>query len=234
MGSWLADAVRYCFGFLGSRVSQGGLELTYGVAWGCFRAYFLDVFWKSISTLFRGCDWEWICDEFWALFWRPWPRFLASQWNFFGRRFGIFFFQNWGKSGSENGQDFCAESGHDFCPESGHRGLVDCSKMLYIYIRKTQFLGGRKEKGFWAGFLDKNLVHFLIQFWSRTASEKSRPRAPNVRQIAKYRVELGVGLSLPLRVVLGMDLEMDFGEVLEVGLGIFLTTFLWGRFRRLD
>ena len=92
VGSWLADAVRYCFGFLGSRVSQGGLELTYGVAWGCFRAYFLDVFWKSISTLFRGCDWEWICEEFWLLFWRPWPRFLASQWNFFGRRFGIFFF----------------------------------------------------------------------------------------------------------------------------------------------
>ena len=95
----------------------------------------------------------------------------------------------------------------------------------YIYIRKTQFLGGRKERGFWAGFLDKNLVHFLIQFWSRTASEKSRPRAPNVRQIAKYRVELGVGLSLPLRVVLGMDLEMDFGEVLEVGLGMFLECF---------
>ena len=127
VGSWLADAVRYCFGFLGSRVSQGGLELTYGVAWGCFRAYFLDVFWKSISMLFRGCDWEWICEEFWLLFWRPWPRFLASQWNFFGRRFGIFFFQNWAKSGSENGQDFCPDSGHDFCPESGHRGLADCS-----------------------------------------------------------------------------------------------------------
>ena len=73
--------------------------------------------------------------------------------------------------------------------------------------------------------LDKNLVHFLIQFWSRTASEKSLPRAPNVRQIAKYRVELGVGLSSPLRVVLGMDLEMDFGEVLEVGLVMFLEYF---------
>ena len=95
----------------------------------------------------------------------------------------------------------------------------------YIYIRKTQFLGGRKKRGFWAGFLDKNLVHFLIQFWSRTASEKSAPRAPNGRQIAKYRVELGVGLSLPLRVVLGMDLEMDFGEVLEVGLEMFLECF---------
>ena len=27
-----------------------------------------------------------------------------------------------------------------------------CSKMIYIYIRKTNFLGGRKKRGFWIGF----------------------------------------------------------------------------------
>ena len=49
-----------------------------------------------------------------------------------------------------------------------------------------------------------------------------------------YRVKLEIGLSSPFGVLLGMDLEIDFGEVLEVGLGIFLKTFLWGRLRRLD
>ena len=172
MGSWLADAVRYCFGFLGSRVSQGGLELTYGVAWGCFRAYFLDVFWKSISMLFRGCDWEWICEWFWLLFWRPWPRFLASQWNFFGRRFGIFFFQNWGKSGSENGQDFCPESGHDFCPKSGHGTRIACKNTCKSHIGDLSAV-----TFFWT----KILSIFCASFWPESVSRNhfskvERPR----------------------------------------------------------
>ena len=53
-------------------------------------------------------------------------------------------------------------------------------------------------------------------------------------RLRNYRVKLELGLSSPLGVLLGMDLEINLGEVLEVGLGIFLTTFLWGRFRRLD
>ena len=49
-----------------------------------------------------------------------------------------------------------------------------------------------------------------------------------------YRVKLEIGLSSPLGVLLGMDLEIEFGEVLEVGLGMFLKTGWWGRFRCLD
>ena len=41
--------------------------------------------------------------------------------------------------------------------------------MVYIYIRKTQFLGGRFWRGFWIGFaevLGLILERFLERFWS--------------------------------------------------------------------
>ena len=143
--------------------------------------------WKNISTLFWGCDWEWICKDFWVVFWRPWPRFLASQWIFFGPSFGSFFFQNWPKVAAENGQNSCPESGHDFCPESGHRGEVDSLKTneKLLFFNDFAIFGTSVLEYFWTRFLVKNLVHFLIQFWCRIASETSPPRAPNGRQIEK-------------------------------------------------
>ena len=106
---------------------------------------------------------------------------------FFGPSFGAFFFQKWTKSGSENGQDFCPESGHDFCPESGHRGKVNSAKTNenQMFSNDFEIFGTSVLENFWNRFLDKNLVQFLIQLWSRIAFETSPPRAPNGRQIEK-------------------------------------------------
>ena len=149
VGSWLADAVWYCFGCLGSRVSQGGLELTYGVAWGCFRAYFLDVFWKSISTLFRGWDWEWICEGFWVCFGDRGHGFWPASGIFLRAGLEYFFFKIGEKVDQKMDKIFVQNLATIFVQNLATGGWRIAPKCyIYIYIRKTQFLGGQKNKSF--------------------------------------------------------------------------------------
>ena len=85
-----------------------------------------------------------------------------------------------------------------------------------MFFNDFAIFGTSVLENFWSRFLDKNLVHFLIQFWSRIGSETSPPGLRMDARSRNYRVQLELGLSSPLGVVLGMDLEIDFGEVLKV------------------
>ena len=220
VGSWLADVLLYR--------SKKAFKASFGSAfhrevWSSLRGLFGDAsevifgicFGRVSRRGFGGAIGNGFVMSFGQCFGDRGHNFWPASGFFLGPVLEHFFFKIDKKMVQKMGKIFAQNLGTIFAQNLG-TGIGMHVKCKHI---------ANPASPSWDHFLGKNLGQILRQFWSRTAPAKPFLRVPRGRQIAKYRDKLGIGLSSPLRVLLGMGLEVDLPWILEVGLGMCLENF---------